>query len=215
MMISGIFGGSPTSSSAALSRQMMGQNASSANNDSGWWQTGLGALVQAGVGAFSGWYGGLGASSAAGVQASGATTHGLGADYFNSGITSKSVVSNTGGMIPMASGGEIVGGVPNKDSVPILGMLKEYILPTSTTEVVGKDFLSGLRKDPHGMMDVIKGNNLANRPQINKTVQSNIYMVAPQAVPSSIGPNDIVVAVSDNISRNGELKQLIKQVQAE
>ena len=215
MMISGIFGGSPTSSSAALSGQMMGQNASSANNGSGWWQTGLSSLVQAGVGAFSGWYGGLGATSAAGVRASGATTYGVGADYFNSGITSQSVVNNTGGMIPMASGGEIVGGVPNKDSVPILGMPKEYILPTSTTEVVGKDFLSGLKKDPHGMMDAIKGNNLANRPQINKSVQSNIYMVAPQAIPSSIGPNDIVVAVSDNISRNGELKQLIKQVQAE
>ena len=65
------------------------------------------------------------------------------------------------------------------------------------------------------MMKALKGNKLVNRKKKKKKVESNIYMVAPQAVPSTLGPNDIVVAVSDNISRNGELKQLIKQVQAE
>ena len=115
----------------------------------------------------------------------------------------------------MANGGEVIGGTPNTDSVPIMSMPGEYYLPKDTTAVVGKQFLTGLKDDPHGMMNALKGNNLGNRPTINKKVESNIYMVAPQAVPSTLGPNDIVVAVSDNISRNGELKQLIKQVQAE
>lgn len=217
MMVGFIFGGAPTSSSAALSGQMMGQNASSANNGSQWWNVGLSALVQAGVGAFTGWYGGLGSggAQAAGVQSSGATTQGLGSGWNDSGITSQSVINNQGGFIPMAEGGEVIGGIPNKDSVPIMSMPGEYYLPTKSTEVVGRSFLNKLKDDPNGVMDAIKGTNLGNRPQINKSVQSNIYMVAPSAVPSTIGANDIVVAVSDNIARNGELKQLIKQVNAE
>ena len=202
MMLGGIFGNASGSSSAALNGQTIG----SGTGGSPLWQTALSGLVQAGVGAFTGMFsGGFGGAQAAGVQASGATTYGIGADYFNSGISVQR----------MANGGEVTGGIPNTDSVPILSMPGEYYLPKDTTAVVGKQFLTGLKDDPHGMMNALKGNNLGNRPTINKKVESNIYMVAPQAVPSTLGPNDIVVAVSDNISRNGELKQLIKQVQAE
>ena len=202
MMLGGIFGNASGSSSAALNGQTIG----SGTGGSPLWQTALSGLVQAGVGAFTGMFaGGFGGVQAAGAQASGATTYGIGADYFNSGISVQR----------MANGGEVIGGTPNTDSVPIMSMPGEYYLPKDTTAVVGKQFLTGLKDDPHGMMNALKGNNLGNRPTINKKVESNIYMVAPQAVPSTLGPNDIVVAVSDNISRNGELKQLIKQVQAE
>ena len=202
MMLGGIFGNASGSSSAALNGQTIG----SGTGGSPLWQTALSGMVQAGVGAFTGMFaGGFGGAQAAGVQASGATTYGIGADYFNSGISVQR----------MANGGEVIGGTPNTDSVPIMSMPGEYYLPKDTTAVVGKQFLTGLKDDPHGMMNALKGNNLGNRPTINKKVESNIYMVAPQAVPSTLGPNDIVVAVSDNISRNGELKQLIKQVQAE
>lgn len=208
MMVGFIFGGANQSSSAAQSGQLMGQGGS-ANNGSGWWQQGLGTLIQAGVGAVAGYFGGGatagGAVTQAGAQSSGATTYGLGANYNNSGIS----------VTRMAHGGEIVGGTPNTDSVPVLSMPGEYYLPKTATSVVGREFLNNLKDDPNGMMKALKGNNLSNRPTVNKKVESNIYIVAPSAVPSTVGPNDIVTAVSDNISRNGELRQLIKRVNAE
>ena len=214
MMVDFIFGGANQSSSAALSGQLMGQGGS-VNNGSGWWQQGLGMLIQTGIGAVAGYFGGGGASAVAqaGAQSSGATTYALGAQA--APIVSRPVVSNTGGYIPMAQGGEVVGGVPNTDSVPIMSMPGEYYLPKTTTSVVGREFLSKLKDDPHGMMNALKGNNLMSRPVVQKKVESNIYLVAPSAVPSTVGPNDIVTAVADNVSRNGELKQLIKRVAAE
>lgn len=214
MMVDFIFGGAKQSSSAALSGQLMGQGGS-VNNGSGWWQQGLGMLIQTGIGAVAGYFGGGGASAVAqaGAQSSGATTYALGAQA--APIVSRPVVSNTGGYIPMAQGGEVVGGVPNTDSVPIMSMPGEYYLPKTTTSVVGREFLSKLKDDPHGMMNALKGNNLMSRPVVQKKVESNIYLVAPSAVPSTVGPNDIVTAVADNVSRNGELKQLIKRVAAE
>lgn len=208
MMVGFIFGGANQSSSAAQSAQHMGQGGS-ANNGSGWWQQGLGTLIQAGVGAVAGYFGGGatagGAVTQAGAQSSGATTYGLGANYNNSGIS----------VTRMAHGGEVVGGTPNTDSVPVLSMPGEYYLPKTTTSVLGREFLDTLKDDPNGMMKALKGTNLSQRPTIDKKVESNIYIVAPSAVPSTVGPNDIVTAVSDNISRNGELKQLIKRVMAE
>ena len=214
MMVDFIFGGANQSSSAALSGQLMGQGGS-VNSGSGWWQQGLGMLIQTGIGAVAGYFGGGGASAVAqaGAQSSGATTYALGAQA--APIVSRPVVSNTGGYIPMAQGGEVVGGVPNTDSVPIMSMPGEYYLPKTTTSVVGREFLSKLKDDPHGMMNALKGNNLMSRPVVQKKVESNIYLVAPSAVPSTVGPNDIVTAVADNVSRNGELKQLIKRVAAE
>lgn len=205
-MLNGIFGDSMSSSGNSQSAVMAGQKASGGSGGSTLWQTALSSVVQAGVGAFTGWLGGAvgGSSLQAGIGASNVNSA-VGADYMGGGTAFKY----------MANGGEVVGGKPYTDSVPIMSMPGEYYLPKSTTDVVGKQFLTGLKDDPHGMMNSLKANNLASRPQVNKSVQSNIYMVAPSAVPSTLGANDIVVAVSDNISRNGELKQLIKQVSAE
>ena len=41
---------------------------------------------------------------------------------------------------------------------------------------------------------------------------TNVYVVSKDNVPSSVSQNDIIVAVEDNIARNGSVKKLIKQV---
>ena len=121
--------------------------------------------------------------------------------------------SNTsGGVIYMSQGGRVVGSNKNVDDVPIMGADGEYMLPSSVTETVGLGFLERLRKDPNSVVnDKIKinteGKGKAQRPSF-----TNVYVVSPDKVPSSTSQSDIIVAVEDNISRNGSLKQLIKQV---
>ena len=112
----------------------------------------------------------------------------------------------------MSQGGRVVGSNKNVDDVPIMGADGEYMLPSSVTETVGLGFLERLRKDPNSVVnDKIKinteGKGKAQAPSF-----TNVYVVSPDKVPSSTSQSDIIVAVEDNISRNGSLKQLIKQV---
>ena len=111
-----------------------------------------------------------------------------------------------------AQGGMVKGTATNVDSEPYMLADKEYILPSSVTETVGLGFLERLRKDPNSVVnDKIKinteGKGKAQTPSF-----TNVYVVSPDKVPSSTSQSDIIVAVEDNISRNGSLKQLIKQV---
>lgn len=122
------------------------------------------------------------------------------------------VIGADGGVSYMSQGGRVVGSNKNVDDVPIMGADGEYMLPSSVTETVGLGFLERLRKDPNSVVnDKIKinteGKGKSQRPSF-----TNVYVVSPDKVPSSTSQSDIIVAVEDNISRNGSLKQLIKQV---
>lgn len=128
----------------------------------------------------------------------------------SSGLTG--VIGANGGVTYMSQGGRVVGSNKNVDDVPIMGADGEYMLPSSVTETVGLGFLERLRKDPNSVVnDKIKlnteGKGKAQAPSF-----TNVYVVSPDKVPSSTSQSDIIVAVEDNISRNGSLKQLIKQV---
>ena len=111
-----------------------------------------------------------------------------------------------------SQGGVVKGSATNVDSEPYMLADKEYVLPSSVTETVGLGFLERLRKDPNSVVnDKIKinteGKGKAQTPSF-----TNVYVVSPDKVPSSTSQSDIIVAVEDNIARNGSLKQLIKQV---
>ena len=87
----------------------------------------------------------------------------------------------------------------------------EGVLRASAMRVIGQDGFDHV-------------NNLGNRilsegiaPQNDNEGQNgggtvNVWVVSPDQQPST-GPNDIVVAIADNIQRRGTIKQLIQQVQ--
>ena len=112
--------------------------------------------------------------------------------------------------VPKAANGEMVsGGVPNRDSVLRQVMPGEMILRKSAVDSIGSDALVNL-------------NNMGNR-RISTTAPEamagqggggmvNVYVVSPDNVPS-MGPNDIIATIADDVSRKGTIRQLIKSVQ--
>jgi len=119
---------------------------------------------------------------------------------------------SNGGMVKGYSGGGYVSGTGiGRDSVPAMLMPNEYVLRPSATSALGKPFLDRLNATTTGSLKQLDGK--AQAPQIN-VVQSpptNVYVVSPDQA-NQMGPNDVVVTIEDNISRNGSIKQLIKQV---
>lgn len=159
----------------------------------------LGTIVGSIAGAF-----GQGVVSGAGTLWGSATSGG------SAGLTG--VIGAGGGVSYMSQGGRVVGSNKNVDDVPIMGADGEYMLPSSVTETVGLGFLERLRKDPNSVVNDKIKINTEGKGKAQVPSFTNVYVVSPDKVPSSTSQSDIIVAVEDNISRNGSLKQLIKQV---
>ena len=160
--------------------------------------TGLGLVGQLGSFFFSN------ASSAAAGAA------GIGNGAISLGMSSGGFVN--GNAIPhFANGGATSGTDIGRDSIPAYLRPDEYVLRPSATSALGKPFLDRLNATTTGSLKQLDGK--AQAPQIN-VVQSpptNVYVVSPDQA-NQMGPNDVVVTIEDNISRNGSIKQLIKQV---
>lgn len=109
----------------------------------------------------------------------------------------------------MATGGKVIGGVPNKDSVPLLAMPNEWVMPTSTTKVLGDGFMEGLRTNPAATMAKVAGLGAMSSGKASTT---NVYVVSPDKVPSGLTDEDVVVTVSRDLSNGGPIYQMIKQI---
>ena len=173
-------------------------------------QDGVGAGGGGGLGILGTIVGSIAGAFGQGVVSGTGTLWGMPAANAPTGVTG--VIGANGGVSYMSQGGRVVGSNKNVDDVPIMGADGEYMLPSSVTETVGLGFLERLRKDPNSVVnDKIKinteGKGKAQAPSF-----TNVYVVSPDKVPSSTSQSDIIVAVEDNIARNGSLKQLIKQV---
>lgn len=118
--------------------------------------------------------------------------------------------------IPMmgafAEGGKITGGLPNRDSVPIMAMAGEYVLPKHTSNYLGEGFLEGLRNKPEATMKSFAGASAAMAGGKSVNQSTNVYVVSPDKVPAGMSRDDVIVTIADDINRNGPIKQLIKQV---
>lgn len=55
-------------------------------------------------------------------------------------------------------------------------------------------------------------NNLGKSTADDKSGVVNVWVVTPDRQPT-MGPNDVVAVVSDNIARGGSIRQLVKSVQ--
>lgn len=117
----------------------------------------------------------------------------------------------------LSEGGLLRGnGAKNVDNIPVVGADMEYMLPSNVTETMGLGMLEFMRKDPKGFKDSKFNFNVAGSSESNKPPSvTNVYAVMPQNVPKTVNKNDIIVAISDDVARNGQLKTLIKSVVSE
>jgi TP901 family phage tail tape measure protein len=113
-----------------------------------------------------------------------------------------------GGEIHALSGRYIVDGVPNRDSVPARIARGEYVVRKRAVDSVGLDFMRQLNE--HGAMAL---SALAPKIVMPPPAQQlmNVYVVSKDQQPT-MGPNDVLVILQEDIYRGGPTKQLIKQV---
>lgn len=170
---------------------------------SGWVTGGLNFLASMFTGAASSgaFASGGGAASFAGIGADATGTYGM----FDQPINFRS----QGGLLRG-------GGGKNVDNIPVMGADMEYVMPSKVTDTVGLGTLEFMRKDPKGFMDskfnlnMQQGDSKPAAPAV-----TNVYAVLPQNVPKTVNKNDIIVAITDDVARNGQLKTLIKSVVSE
>jgi TP901 family phage tail tape measure protein len=111
-----------------------------------------------------------------------------------------------------AGGGPVNGGIQGRDSVPALLMPGEFVLKRSAVNAVGTDYLHSLNQETNRV--VSSGSTSPKEPKDAPGSQGvvNVWVVTPDQQPNSTSPKDIVAVVSDDISRGGSVKKLIKQV---
>ena len=109
-----------------------------------------------------------------------------------------------------ASGGPVVGGVPNRDSVPTMLMPGEYVMKKSAVSALGENFLTNLNNNTAATMNAMSGSTVV---QNNEPSVVNVWVVADKEQ-AQMGPNDIIATISKDIRTGGTTKKLIQSVVA-
>lgn len=109
-----------------------------------------------------------------------------------------------------ASGGPVVGGVPNRDSVPTMLMPGEYVMKKSAVSALGENFLTNLNNNTAATMNAMNGGAVV---QNNEPSVVNVWVVADKEQ-AQMGPNDIIATISKDIRTGGTTKKLIQSVVA-
>lgn len=113
-----------------------------------------------------------------------------------------------GGQIHALSGRYIRNGVPNRDSVDAKIARGEFVTRKWAVDNVGVDFMERLNnRGAAALKDFAP--KVVMPPPSNQLM--NVYVVAPDHQPT-MGPNDVLVTIANDIYRGGSTKQLIKQV---
>jgi hypothetical protein len=111
----------------------------------------------------------------------------------------------------MARGGEVTGGVAGRDSVLKKLMPGEVVMNTSAVKAVGKDNLLAINSMGSNIPSESRIQSASEQPKADGGLV-NVWVVTPDQQPT-MGPNDVIAIVGENIQNKGSLKQLIRQVQ--
>lgn len=110
----------------------------------------------------------------------------------------------------MALGGSVYGSNPNRDSVLLNAMPGEFLMSKSAVDMVGEDTLRAMNAMANTRISAMP--SLGMLPSNDGSGVVNVWVVAPDQKPSSIGKNDVLAYVSEDITTGGVTKRLIKQV---
>jgi hypothetical protein len=148
----------------------------------------------------------------------GASSYG-GSDYTGS----SSLYSGGSGSQIMAEGGYLMGGIPGKDSIPILGMPGEYMIPKDSVDYYGIGLMERLRNREvdrmaegglvGGGMDYGSNNGSSSGTSVSVKLENkgNSNIEATEATMSQIDPGQYIVnVVLDDVDSYGPLYQAFK-----
>lgn len=126
---------------------------------------------------------------------------------FNSAMGISAPAAAVGGIVRKAGGGKVEGNL-NRDSKLHYLMPGEYVLRKSAVDMMGTDQLNqinamGNRKAVGGISGIGKKSGTVGT--------TNVWVVSPEQQPVP-GPKDIVAIITDDMSRGGSTKRLIKSI---
>lgn len=171
------------------------------------------AIFKSIVGALGGSMGSSSSSFSSSINTSGygPSTSSLGSGTYGINyLGSRGGLMTTTGFKRFAGGGMVTGGKPNQDSVPSLLMPGEVVMTKKAVETLGADTLLGWNQQANTITSQ-SGLGQVNQNQGGGDRTVNVWLVSPDQEPVP-GPEDIVATVSDNITRNGQLKKLIQSI---
>lgn len=137
------------------------------------------------------------------------TTAGLGSAGKGLGSSIGSIIPRfNGGSIDRAEGGLVTEGVPNRDSVNTNLARGEFVTRKAAVDSVGLDFMRDVNK--RGVRAL---KSLAPTPIIAPAPKQEmaVYLIAPEERPS-LGPNDVVAVMTNEMLKDGSTKKLIKHI---
>ncbi len=108
----------------------------------------------------------------------------------------------------LMGGGRVTNGARGYDSVNAQLARDEFVVRSAAVKSVGVDFMNDLNKNGASAMKGMQ--SLAVLPTQGKQ-ETNVYVVKPDTAPT-MGPNDVLVAIHEDILRDGTTKKLIKHV---
>ena len=118
-----------------------------------------------------------------------------------------------GPVVRRAGGGFIPGTTVGRDSTHLLAQPGEYVLQKSAAGALGESFLDNLNRTTNASLRQGAERAKGVKPQApTEPSLVNVWVVSPDQQ-TGMSKDDIVVTVSDNISRGGSIRKLIKQVQ--
>lgn len=115
------------------------------------------------------------------------------------------------GFTGAASGGEMMGGTPGKDSIPIMAMAGEFMLKKTAVDAIGVDNLYNMNQMTESSVRTSNGStgrsNSNSQPEV-----TNIWLV-PAGTEPSLGPKDVVMIIADTLNQGtSTVKTLVKQI---
>jgi hypothetical protein len=114
-----------------------------------------------------------------------------------------------------AGGGEITRGMSTRDSTFAKVAKGEFVLRRKAVQSLGIDTVKALNSADPNLIDrqaeKLGGNPMAQQKD-SGSKEVNVYVVSPEQMPSSLGANDVVHIIADNLTRGGVTKQLVKRI---
>lgn len=116
-----------------------------------------------------------------------------------------------------AAGGLITSGMATRDSTYAHVSRGEFILRKQAVDAIGLETVRSLNAADSNSVSGAEQANQQAAESMTKTNTgeggvTNVYVVNKESVPQTMGPNDVVATVGDNIARDGTLATLIASV---
>lgn len=152
--------------------------------------------------------GAMGGAASPSAGASAGFSGGAGTSVSGTGVMPATLRFNGGPIHGYYGGGQVKDGYPGRDSVLAKLAKGEFVTRSASVRSVGEGFMQDLNKNGARALDRLKG--VAVIPSQAKQ-ETNVFVVKPDATPT-MGPNDVLVTIHEDILRDGATKKLIKHV---